>query len=131
MTKTGLSGWRAALTFCPVQGSVKAEGHHLVAEPCRPICVRSAGGCLAGSIIKPMVESMGLSWQQGPLSTGAIGRFLVPNRCPRARSEPAKMARAIPRGFAASAIEITSGAFARGGCIQTAGNPSCRQGVDQ
>jgi hypothetical protein len=25
-----------------------------------------------------MVESMGLSWQQGPLSTGAIGRFLVP-----------------------------------------------------
>jgi len=25
---------------------------------------------------------MGLSWQQGPLSTGAIGRFLVPERLP-------------------------------------------------
>src|SRR5262245_64569957 len=61
----------------------RAEGHHLVAEPCRRICVRDAGGCLAGSIIKPMVESMGLSWQQGPLSTGAIGRFLVPEPLPK------------------------------------------------
>src|SRR5262245_751361 len=25
---------------------------------------------------------MGLSWQQGPLATGAIGRFLVPNPLP-------------------------------------------------
>ena len=25
---------------------------------------------------------MGLSWQQGPLSTGAIGRFLVPEPLP-------------------------------------------------
>jgi hypothetical protein len=50
------------------QRQSRAEGHHLVAEPCRRICVRDAGGCLAGSIIKPMVESMGLSWQQGPLS---------------------------------------------------------------
>jgi hypothetical protein len=30
-----------------------------------------------------MVESMGLSWQQGPLSTGAIGRFLVPEPLPK------------------------------------------------
>src|SRR5262249_37628810 len=47
------------------QRQSRAEGHHLVAEPCRRICVRDDGGCLAGSIIKPMVESMGLSWQQG------------------------------------------------------------------
>src|SRR5262249_50538076 len=40
-------------------------------------------GPLAGSIIKPMGESMGLSWQQGPLSTGAIGRFLVPEPLPK------------------------------------------------
>src|SRR6516225_7108398 len=26
---------------------------------------------------------MGLSWQQGPLSQGAIGRFLVPDELPR------------------------------------------------
>jgi hypothetical protein len=65
------------------QRQSRAEGHHLVAEPCRRICVRDAGGCLAGSIIKPMVESMGLSWQQGPLSTGAIGRFLVPEPLPK------------------------------------------------
>src|SRR5262245_6371869 len=26
---------------------------------------------------------MGLSWQQGPLSPGAIGRFLVPEQLPR------------------------------------------------
>ena len=26
---------------------------------------------------------MGLSWQQGPLSTGAIGRFLVPEPLPK------------------------------------------------
>ena len=26
---------------------------------------------------------MGLSWQQGPLSTGAIGRFLVPDPLPK------------------------------------------------
>src|ERR1700742_2999809 len=26
---------------------------------------------------------MGLSWQQGPLSTGAVGRFLVPNPLPK------------------------------------------------
>ena len=25
---------------------------------------------------------MGLSWQQGPLSTGAVGRFLVPESLP-------------------------------------------------
>jgi hypothetical protein len=43
------------------QRQSRAEGHHLVAEPCRRICVRDAGGCLASSIIKPMVESMGLS----------------------------------------------------------------------
>ena len=30
-----------------------------------------------------MVESMGLSRQQGPLSTGAIGRFLVPEPLPK------------------------------------------------
>ena len=80
MTKTGLSGWRAAHLG---QRQNRAEGHHLVAEPCRRICVRDAGGCLAGSIINPMVESMGLSWQQGPLSTGAIGRFLVPEPLPK------------------------------------------------
>src|SRR5262249_32920648 len=40
-------------------------------------------GPLAGSIIKPMGESMGLSWQQGPLSPGAIGRFLVPEPLPK------------------------------------------------
>jgi hypothetical protein len=71
MTKTGLSGWRAAHSITSAgagQRQSRAEGHHLVAEPCRRICVRNAGGCLAGSIIKPMVESMGLSWQQGPLS---------------------------------------------------------------
>src|ERR1700761_1391157 len=28
-------------------------------------------------------EFMGLSWQQGPLSTGAIGRFLVPEPLPK------------------------------------------------
>src|SRR4029077_2138521 len=28
-------------------------------------------------------ESMGLSWQQGPLSPGAIGRFLVPESLPK------------------------------------------------
>jgi hypothetical protein len=60
-----------------------AEGHHLVAEPYRRICVRDAGACLAGFIIKPMVESMELSWQRGPLSTGAIGRFLVPEPLPK------------------------------------------------
>src|SRR6266436_10325528 len=27
-------------------------------------------------------EAMGLSWQQGPLSSGAIGRFLVPDPLP-------------------------------------------------
>ena len=43
------------------QRQSRAEGHHLVAEPCRRICVRDAGGCLASSIIKPMVDSMGLS----------------------------------------------------------------------
>lgn len=26
---------------------------------------------------------MGLSWQQGPLSTGAIGRFLIPEPLPK------------------------------------------------
>ena len=26
---------------------------------------------------------MGLSWQQGPLSTGAVGRFIVPERLPK------------------------------------------------
>lgn len=26
---------------------------------------------------------LGLSWQQGPLSTGAIGRFLVPEPLPK------------------------------------------------
>ena len=78
MTKTGLSGWRAAhsITFCQAgQRQNRAEG--------RRICVRDAGGCLAGSIIKPMVESMVLSWQQGPLSTGAISRFLVPEPLPK------------------------------------------------
>jgi hypothetical protein len=60
-----------------------AEDHHLVAEPCRRICVRDAGACLAGSIIKPMVESMELCWQRDPLSTGAIGRFLVPEPLPK------------------------------------------------
>src|SRR5262249_40665992 len=28
-------------------------------------------------------KAMGLSWQQGPLSSGAIGRFLVPEPLPR------------------------------------------------
>src|ERR1700756_4490097 len=28
-------------------------------------------------------RAMGLSWQQGPLSTGAIGRFLVPEPLPK------------------------------------------------
>src|SRR5215471_9165841 len=30
-----------------------------------------------------MEREMGLSWQQGPLSTGAIGRFLVPEPMPK------------------------------------------------
>jgi len=30
-----------------------------------------------------MEESVGLSWQQGPLSAGAIGRFLVPEPLPK------------------------------------------------
>src|SRR5215475_492945 len=71
MTKTGLNGLaRSSIDHLLPAGQrqSRAEGHHLVAEPCRRICVRNAGGCLAGSIIKPMVESMGLSWQQGPLS---------------------------------------------------------------
>src|SRR5262245_15558365 len=55
MTKTGLSGW-SQLIRSPSAGAgqrqSRAEGHHLVAEPCRRICVRDADGCLAGSIIK-------------------------------------------------------------------------------
>jgi hypothetical protein len=44
---------------------------------------------------------MGLSWQQGPLSPGAIGRFLVPEplpvipHCPDRGLEAAE---ALPRG---------------------------------
>jgi len=86
MTKTGLSDWRAAhsITYCRRgQRQSRAESHHLVAEPCHRICVRDAGECLAGSIIKVMVESMQLSWQQGPLSMGTIGRFLVPEPLPK------------------------------------------------
>ena len=45
--------------------------------------IRPAGGRLAGSIIKPTGENMGLSWQQGPLSMGAMGRFLVPEPLPK------------------------------------------------
>ena len=30
-----------------------------------------------------MERAVGLSWQQGPLSTGAIGRFLVPEPPPK------------------------------------------------
>ena len=33
---------------------------------------------------------MGLSWQQGPLSTGAIGRFLVPEPLPKIPHGPAR-----------------------------------------
>src|SRR5262249_125077 len=40
-------------------------------------------GPLPASIMKPMGEGRGLSWQQGPLSTGAIGRFLVPEPLPK------------------------------------------------
>src|SRR5690242_9928925 len=29
------------------------------------------------------MRTMGLSWQQGPLSTGAIGRFLTPEPLPK------------------------------------------------
>src|SRR6185437_4389663 len=31
----------------------------------------------------PLGESVGLSWQQGPLSTGAVGRFLEPEPLPK------------------------------------------------
>jgi uncharacterized protein (DUF427 family) len=38
---------------------------------------------LPGLLVKPKGKSVGLSWQQGPLSTGAIGRFLVPEPLPK------------------------------------------------
>src|SRR5262249_19492200 len=47
----------------------------------------AAGSAFLSTILprssKPMGESVGLSWQQGPLSTGAIGRFLVPEPLPK------------------------------------------------
>ena len=47
----------------------------------------AAGSAFLSTILpqssKTNGESVELSWQQGPLSTGAIGRFLRPNRCPR------------------------------------------------
>src|ERR1700747_1450988 len=33
--------------------------------------------------LSPRGGTMGLSWQQGPLSPGAIGRFLVPEPLPK------------------------------------------------
>ena len=44
-----------------------------------------------------MVESMGLSWQQGPLSTGAIGRFLVPEPLPGGCERPRKHFRSLSK----------------------------------
>src|SRR5215813_12562504 len=41
-----------------------------------------SGGRLAALVIKPTGNAVGLSWQQGPLSAGAIGRFLVSEPLP-------------------------------------------------
>ena len=48
--------------------------------------VRVAGCCVIAFRLKIPLggeEIMGLSWQQGPLSPGAIGRFLVPEPLPK------------------------------------------------
>ena len=46
---------------------------------------------------------MGLSWQQGPLSPGAVGRFLVPEPLPKqtvvCRAAAAAHARALQRNL--------------------------------
>ena len=39
-------------------------------------------------------KTMGLAWQQGPLAPGAIGRFLVPDRCPNGCCSPSRCAAA-------------------------------------
>jgi hypothetical protein len=46
---------------------------------------RLSGACDGGSAAYREEKDMGLSWQQGPLSTGAIGRFLVPDPLPKRR----------------------------------------------
>src|SRR5215467_14434400 len=38
---------------------------------------------LANPASKKIALTMGLSWQQGPLSPGALGRFLVPGPLPK------------------------------------------------
>src|SRR6476659_2319339 len=39
--------------------------------------------CAPRRVASSRREAMGLSWQQGPLSPGAIGRFLVPESLPK------------------------------------------------
>ena len=55
------------------------------AYPSRPIhvIVGFTPGAAADITARVLGESMGLSWQQGPLSAGAIGRFLVPEPLPK------------------------------------------------
>ena len=68
----------------PAQGSVKTGPRVTILS--RNLAAGSAFAMLVEvwqARSKPMVESMGLSWQQGPLSTGAIGRFLVPEPLPK------------------------------------------------
>ena len=93
MTKTGLSGWRAAhsITFCRRRAASKpGRGSPSCRGTLPPLSRNLAAGSAFAMLVevwqarsKPMVESMGPSWQQGPLSTGAIGRFLVPEPLPK------------------------------------------------
>jgi uncharacterized protein (DUF427 family) len=39
--------------------------------------------CMPAQWLHPRVDAVGLSWQQGPLSTGSIGRFLIPEPLPQ------------------------------------------------
>jgi hypothetical protein len=48
----------------------------------RAAVIRKAGGPKVLSIEEVLVPKT-LSWQQAPLSTGAIGRFLVPEPLPK------------------------------------------------
>jgi hypothetical protein len=63
----------------------RTEGRHPLVEPCRRIRVRDSWWTTSGGLDHQNYgeRAVGLSWQQGPLSTGAIGRFLVPEPLPK------------------------------------------------
>src|SRR6185437_69111 len=52
--------------------------------PSKLVPVRHSRGSASSTLISHLGRrAMRLSWQQGPLSTGAIGRFLVPEPLPK------------------------------------------------